>query len=532
MTRSSFARSSIAAVLVAMLSGTVGAGCARGAGEPEDGGPRGDVGPRPGDARAAEDGGPSTGDDDGGRDAALETDGGIGVDAGDPIDAGSTDGGAVDGGGADGGPITESDGGPLDRCADVDCSSLTTACAIGVCSPSTGACSALARDDGTSCEDGSACTTSDTCVAGACRPGAELDCSGLTTACATGVCSPATGCRAMAVADGTGCAAGPCATGACTAGACATAPIADCGGCGGGLFCAGGTCGASPTTLTYGFESGALPPGWANGTAGATPWIIEAGGAHGGTFRARSGAPGPSAHASLGTTVTLASFASISFWLMTSSEPGFDVLVLYVDGAPFGWWSGDTGWTHVAFDVMPGTHTIEWRYAKDGSFDVDDDAVWIDDVVIGAPVDPSSGFEGGAIEPEWGGAGFAYWSIDAGAARSGSSAAGSGVVAHDQWSSLMRTVSLPTASTMSFWYRVSSEARYDLLQLYVDGALRDQWSGEIAWTLASYPLTAGVHSFEWRYVKDDTVSAGADRAWIDDVSFGFATPDAGPLCGP
>ena len=66
---------------------------------------------------------------------------------------------------------------------------------------------------------------------------------------------------------------------------------------------------------------------------------------------------------------------------------------------------------------------------------------------------------------------------------------------------------------------------------FVDGTMRDQWSGTTGWTMVSYPLTAGSHTIEWRYVKDASVSSGSDAVWVDDVSVG-PPPTGGPLCGP
>ena len=45
-------------------------------------------------------------------------------------------------------------------------------------------------------------------------------------------------------------------------------------------------------------------------------------------------------------------------------------------------------------------------------------------------------------------------------------------------------------------------------------------SGEIGWVYFSEnSLSNTTHTFEWRYVKDAYVIDGADRAWVDKVSF-------------
>ena len=91
------------------------------------------------------------------------------------------------------------------------------------------------------------------------------------------------------------------------------------------------------------------------------------------------------------------------------------------------------------------------------------------------------------------------------------------------------SVVAPSATTLTFWYRVSSEMNYDYLQVFIDGTMQAEWSGTVAWTMASYPLTAGSHTVEWRYTKDVSISVGSDRAWVDDVDF-HITSTPGPLC--
>ncbi len=68
---------------------------------------------------------------------------------------------------------------------------------------------------------------------------------------------------------------------------------------------------------------------------------------------------------------------------------------------------------------------------------------------------------------------------------------------------------------ISFLYKVSSEANYDFLTFYIDGNSQGTWAGEVGWTEAEYPVTAGVHTFKWEYDKDWSVSNGSDCAWID-----------------
>lgn len=69
--------------------------------------------------------------------------------------------------------------------------------------------------------------------------------------------------------------------------------------------------------------------------------------------------------------------------------------------------------------------------------------------------------------------------------------------------------------SISFYYKVSSEANYDYLKFYIDNSLVGQWAGEVSWSKAVYPVLEGEHTFKWEYNKDVGVSDGDDCAWID-----------------
>ena len=62
----------------------------------------------------------------------------------------------------------------------------------GTCDPATGICSNPNKADGTTCNDGNACTTADTCQAGTCT-GTPVTCTAQDQCHAAGTCDPATG---------------------------------------------------------------------------------------------------------------------------------------------------------------------------------------------------------------------------------------------------------------------------------------------------------------------------------------------------
>jgi hypothetical protein len=99
--------------------------------------------------------------------------------------------------------------------------------------------------------------------------------------------------------------------------------------------------------------------------------------------------------------------------------------------------------------------------------------------------------------------------------------AGSGAIGHSQSTNLQVTLNLPQAGVVRFWYKVSSEANYDYLRIYIDNVQQAQWSGTVAWTQAQYNVGAGQHVFRWTYSKDGSVVVGSDKAWIDEVYIGL-----------
>ena len=92
-------------------------------------------------------------------------------------------------------------------------------------------------------------------------------------------------------------------------------------------------------------------------------------------------------------------------------------------------------------------------------------------------------------------------------------------ISDGETSSIYINVVVGTESTMSFYYKVSSENNYDKLHFLIDGTEKNNWSGEIGWTQATYNLTPGTHELRWEYTKDVSLSTGSDCAWIDNVVF-------------
>ncbi len=117
----------------------------------------------------------------------------------------------------------------------VSCSNLDDACNVGTCDAKTGACAAAPRKDGTSCDDGNACTKTDGCSAGKCTGTNAVTCSASDQCHNVGVCDTKTGaCSNPNKTDGAACNDGnkctqldTCQTGACLGGSPVTCVASD-----------------------------------------------------------------------------------------------------------------------------------------------------------------------------------------------------------------------------------------------------------------------------------------------------------------
>ncbi len=96
----------------------------------------------------------------------------------------------------------------------------------GTCAPATGACSNPTKADGSTCSDGNACTRTDTCQSGTCSGGNPVVCTPLDQCHAAGTCSTTTGACSTPVLTGVACNDGnPCTrSDVCTNGTCGGDP--------------------------------------------------------------------------------------------------------------------------------------------------------------------------------------------------------------------------------------------------------------------------------------------------------------------
>lgn len=98
-------------------------------------------------------------------------------------------------------------------------------------------------------------------------------------------------------------------------------------------------------------------------------------------------------------TVDLTCAGSVTFFYRVSSESGYDYFNFSIDEIGKVSNSGQTGWIQVSFPLSAGSHTLKWRYSKDGSSSVGEDSVYIDNLSIsGFPGRPPGNYVSPALD--------------------------------------------------------------------------------------------------------------------------------------
>jgi N-acetylneuraminic acid mutarotase len=135
---------------------------------------------------------------------------------------------------SDGNACTQSDTCQAGSCTGsnpVVCAASDQCHTAGTCDPSSGVCSNPAKGNGTACSDGNACTRSDSCQAGACVGSNPVVCTASDQCHGVGTCNPATGiCSNPNATNGTSCNDGNACTvpDSCQNGTCASGPQLTC----------------------------------------------------------------------------------------------------------------------------------------------------------------------------------------------------------------------------------------------------------------------------------------------------------------
>jgi hypothetical protein len=76
--------------------------------------------------------------------------------------------------------------------------------------------------------------------------------------------------------------------------------------------------------------------------------------------------------------ITVTGPGTIQFYWNVSSEAGWDYLEFYDGATRLDQISGTVNWTEKVFSIGSGSHTLKWRYVKDGSLSSGSDCGWVD----------------------------------------------------------------------------------------------------------------------------------------------------------
>lgn len=120
------------------------------------------------------------------------------------------------------------------------------------------------------------------------------------------------------------------------------------------------------------------------------------------------------------------------------------------------------------------------------------------------------------------------WARASGTAHTGTWSLKSATIGHSAQTDAVVTVPAG-ATSMTFWYKISSESGFDWVRFFLDGVqyfVETPTSGEHDWQRITVDVT-GVSAVTFRYVKDSGVVGGSDAAWIDDLSFTIPPISAG-----
>jgi hypothetical protein len=114
-------------------------------------------------------------------------------------------------------------------------------------------------------------------------------------------------------------------------------------------------------------------------TFGSAAWASQNATTFDGIDAARSGLITDTQVSTLRTTVT--GPGQLAYRWKVSSESGWDFLTFVYDGFDqSGPISGEVDWTQLIWNIPAGTHTIDWRYSKDGTVSAGSDAGFVDQV--------------------------------------------------------------------------------------------------------------------------------------------------------
>ncbi|MFT7173575.1 MAG: subtilisin-like proprotein convertase family protein [Paracoccaceae bacterium] len=249
-------------------------------------------------------------------------------------------------------------------------------------------------------------------------------------------------------------------------------------------------------------------------TSGTGEWLLDTATSVNGSDSVASSNISDDGFVTFSTTITGPGL--FTFAWKVSSEEGYDVLSVALDGDEQNSISGDIDWTETVLIIPKGDHTVAWTYEKDFLDSIGADKGWVDHLrftpgsfsrTLGQALDYP-----GLV---WTSGGDKQWTGQVNLSHDGEDSAQAGNLDDNEDSVLQ--VELEGPGTFSFYYRVDSEEDYDFLRFTLDGSEQLAVSGNVSWTQEILSIPAGAHTLSWRYEKDGSELDGADSAWVDQV---------------
>ena len=105
-------------------------------------------------------------------------------------------------------------------------------------------------------------------------------------------------------------------------------------------------------------------------------------------------------------------------------------------------------------------------------------------------------------------------------------------IGNNEVSAFQTEITTENDTFVTFHWKVSSEldvetGKGDILAFYVNDLDPDNFveaiQGDVDWRRVSVFVEAGTHVLRWAYIKDQSISSGADAGWVD--NFNFEVPD-------
>lgn len=217
---------------------------------------------------------------------------------------------------------------------------------------------------------------------------------------------------------------------------------------------------------------------------------------------------------------TVSNQGTITFDWKASSQLNSDYMEFLIDGVSVKSISGMTSWmseSHRISKTGTGSHTLLWKYRKDGSGSAGEDRGWLDNVQW-TPMSPTLAEALDNKTLVWTASGNNGWYGQTANFFFGGSAARSDVIADSQSAWLNTQINGP--GTLNFVWKTASELNGDYLSFMLDGFEKDKISGSTLWLPKSiYIQGDGVHNLTWKYIKNASGAASSDCGYMDKVEF-------------